>query len=469
MVLRPQVRTDVKVNLSLIEPAGDGVVAILGSAQWGPFDQLQTLSSLNDGLTIFKDDSTTVTTLTMTKGLDMLYRNGAGTVLAMRVGDGTQASSSITLQSGSTNVITIYGKYKGSYGNNVQVTVTENGSNRNLKVTDGVITENYTNSGDGYDENIALADAVTAGSQLVTATSTSNTYLVSALTATNLSGGSDGSASITASNYTTAFDNYLADQDFNYLVVPGTTADSFHSTMVAKMNTRAETDRKYASFISGIAQDETIATAADRTASGKRIALLAPSFRYTNRISGTVQYLDGSYLACAYAGLLATLFPEDSPTHKVLNTEGVIVNTTTLKDYYNKGEQEQLLESRIVPVSLISGSERVVRGVTRITSTSSVFYLQNITTIVDYIRKQLEDTLNDFIGNPNLQRVRDVIARTCDNILETAKRDEIIEDYQDSVVTAGASADTVDVAITVKPTFAVEFINLNLTIDNVSN
>ena len=467
MVLRPSIQTNIRSNLSLISPTGPGVIAIMGTAQWGPFDALQTLSSFNDGLNAFQDDSIVDTNLTLIKGLDLMYRNGAGTVYAMRVDDGSAATSSITLKAGTTSVITVYGFYKGTYGNNVSVTVTANGTGRDVMITDGNAVENYTNSGNGYTSNLVLVAAINAASALTIATCLVNTYLLDTATATNMTGGLNGSAP-SASNYTTAFDNYLDTQVFNILVVPGTTADSFHSTMVAKLNTRELNEDKFSVFIGGVALNESIATMTARTAGGKRLSVVTPSIAYTNRISGITGFLDGSYLSCAYAGVVAANYPEISPTHKLVSTEGIYA-TTTGKRYYNNGEQEQILSARIVPMSLISGSEMCVRGVTRNVDITEVWFEQNIVDIVDQVEYDLLNMLNGFIGDPNLPRVRNVMAKNCDGILETAKRNETIEAYQPSIVSLGVSPDTVNVAITIRPTFSINFITLNLTIDAVSS
>jgi hypothetical protein len=292
--------------------------------------------------------------------------------------------------------------------------------------------------------------------------------LLDATTQTYLSGGLNGTTGVSSSDYTTAFDAYLTTEDFNILVVPGTTDDAFQTTMTGKLDTRATTDDRYAVFISGIAHDETIATATTRTTSGKRFSLIAPSCYYTHRTTQDLIELDGSYLACSYAGLLATCFPNVSPTHKIVSTEGLIVDSATLKKYYNNGEQEQLLNARITPISLVSGSIECVRGVTRNTSKTEVWYEQNITMIVDYVSKQVFDLLNPFIGDPNIIRVRNVMSKNVDGILQQDENDEIIEAYQPTIVNVGNSPDTVNVAITIKPVFSINFITVNITLDNIT-
>jgi hypothetical protein len=260
----------------------------------------------------------------------------------------------------------------------------------------------------------------------------------------------------------------LYNEDFDIVVIPGKTDDSFQSAILAKLNTRAGNDDRFAVYFSGVAKDETLPTIAARISSGQRLALVAPAIKYINRVDSSEQILDGSYLACAYAGVTALGYPELSATHKTLSVAGVMANSATNKEYYNNSESELLLQNRVVPITKISSAIQPVRAVTRHPSTTEVFYEQNIVQITDYVRKQALDILNPFIGSPNLQRTRTVMAKNIDGALEQDKLDEIIVDYLPTEITEGASPDTVNVSITIKPTFLVNFINVVLTLDNVS-
>jgi hypothetical protein len=479
--LRPRVRIDVREAITLQAQAGTGVVAILGTATWGEKNTVQTITSLSQGIDLFKDDKTgTTNTISLIKGLELLYRDGAGTVKAVRVGDGDEAKATKAFDGnagGEVGVLTFSGLYEGTYGNNIGITITANAitaTNRDITITDGLNTELFDNNGAGYATNAAIGTAINGVSTLVTVavkagSETSN--IVDASTQTYLTGGDDGEDSLLASDYTTAFDNVLANEDFDILVIPGSDAleasDAFHASIVGKLNTRASSDDKFAIFVSGIAKDETITTAQARTASGERLTLVAPNIKYTHRIDGNQIILNGSYLACSYAGGMAGKLVQIAPTHKVLNVEGLSVLESTGKDYYNNGEQESLLSSRIVPITSIFGGIMAARGVTRITDTTSVFYEQNIVRIVDYVKAQVLTKLNGFIGDPNLERVRTIISKEVDGILEQDKLDEVIAAYQATEVACGASPDTVLVNMTIQPTFAINFINVSLTISQL--
>lgn len=479
--LRPRVRIDVREAVTLQAQAGAGIVAIMGTATWGELNSVQTITSLSQGLDLFKDDKTgTTSELTLIKGLELLYRDGAGTVKAMRIGDGDEAKASETFDGnggGEADVLTFEGLYEGTYGNNIGITITANAgtpANRDIQITDGLNTELFDNNGAGYATNAAIGTAINGVSTLVTVTvkagsETSN--IVDAATQTFLTGGDDGEDSLIASDYTTPFDNVITSEDFDILVIPGDDAleasDSFHATMVGKLNTRASSEDKFAIFCTGIAKDETISTAQARTASGERLSLLAPNITYTHRIDGTQIILNGTYLACSYAGGMAGRDVEIAPTHKVLNVEGLSVLESTGKDYYNNGEQNTLLSSRIVPVTTIFGGIMPARGVTRITDTTSVFFEVNIVRIVDYVKSQVLTTLNGFVGDPNLERVRTIMAKEVDGILAQDKLDEVIANYQATEVACGSSPDTVLVNMTIQPTFAINFINVSLTISQL--
>lgn len=471
MGLRPNIVVETNSALSLTAQGGTGTIAMIGSAQWGPIGEAQTLNSFNQALSVFKDDLSG-DSLSLIKGLDLAYRNGASTILAVRVDDGAATESTLELLSGVTTGITVSGKYKGTYGDNILVTVTENANtaaNRDVEITDGQVVETYNNAGEGYTTNLSMSEAITAGSTLVTATTNNNTYLIDAVTQTNLSGGDNGEDELIAADYTAIIDDELYLEDYNILVIPSETDDSFHSTIVGKLNTRASNEKKFAVYFSGISKDETISTAAARTASGRRLSLVAPNITYVNRVDGTTLYLDGSYLACAYAGKTAQGWPELSGTHKTLSIGGLSINETAKTKYYNNGEQEQLLTKGIVPVTKIGNVIQPARAVTRNASTTEVWFEQNIVDIVDYVKEQVIDVLNPFIGQPNLASRRTAMAKNVDGILEQNILDEVIVGYENTIVNEGTSPDTVLVQLTIKPTFLVNFINVTLTLDNTSS
>lgn len=464
MVYLPGVTLQTRENVTLSAPGAASVIALLGTAQWGEMNSIRSFTSFSQVLDYFKEDKAD---LTIIKAAELAYQNGATQVKVVRIGDGDEAKAEKSFNSGVTPVLKFAATFEGSYGNNVFVTITTIGSNRAVEITDGQTTESFTNAGNGYADNDAIVAAIndaSEGSSLVSA-SKLDTTLVDAASQTALAGGDDGHDSLIASDFTTAFDNVLVSEDWDILLIPGQTDDSFHTTMVSKLNARASTEKKYSVFFSGADANETIATIQARSASGKRLSLVAPSIKYTLRYSGAESVLDGSFLACAYAGVVAAQDIEVAPTRKEMAAEGLSVDSATGKEYYNTTEMEQLLSYGVVPVSRIEGSLKVARGVTRTSDKTSIYFEQNIVRIVDFISGEVQSRMDGFLGDPNLERIRKVMALEVDGILQQARLDEVIVGYQPTEVAVGGSPDTVLVNLAIQPTFAINFISITLAIN----
>ena len=467
-ILRPQVITTENVLTSFVQPAGPRVAALIATAQWGPINTIKSISNLSDYISTFGGDKSG-TGLTGIKAADLFFRNG-GTLKVVRIDDGDAAKANYMAQEGSTDQINFEAKYKGTKGDEIGVTVTANANtaaNRDIEVTDGNILEVFNNGGDGYADNDAIAAAINADSSLVTAAveAGEGANIIDAITQTFLTGGDDGEDSLSNSDYTDAMDNVLLTEDYNFLLIPGVTDDSLHATIVGKLNTRASNEKKYSRYITGVAKNESISTINSRTSSGKRISLCAPNVKYTHRIDDTQDVYDGSYLACAYAGLLCRLDREISGTHETLSVEGLSVNSSTGKEFYTKVEQENVLQSRAIPFSLIGGSIQASRGVTRESDTTSVFFDEVVVDIVDFVRAEVEDYTSTTIGKPNTEDRRSIWAGRIDAILNNALREEIIQEFQPTTLVEGASPDTYIATVNIKPSFNVNFVQLTINVN----
>jgi hypothetical protein len=348
MVLNPRVSIDVQSNITLTAPGGPGIIALIGSAQWGPTSALQVIGSFSGLLDVYKDDKAGLSQ-GIVRSADIAYTNGAQTIKVIRVVDGTEAKSSIAL-AGNTGleagVLTFSGLFHGTYGDNILVTVTTQGSGRIVEVTDGVIAERYDNASNpnGFATNAAIAAAINGNSRLVSVAvkvGSETTNLVDAASNQALTGGADGSAGLDAADYTTAFDSFLANEDWDIIICPGNDAlnasNTFQTTMLGKVNARASNDKKYGIFISGVTLNEDLAAVQARTAAGERLLLCAPSMTYTPRYQSASINLNGSFLAAALAGNISAADVEVSPTRKVLSVTP-IVNTTSGKQFYTLSE-----------------------------------------------------------------------------------------------------------------------------------
>jgi len=467
-ILRPQVIVSENVLTSFIAPAGDRNVAMIGSAQWGPINTVTIISNLSKFAEVFGDE--TVAGVTGIKGSDLFFRNG-GTMKFIRVVDGDEAKSVYSAQKSATDELDFSAVHYGTYGNNITIEILANSgtpANRDFKITDGKTLELFNNNGTGFATNTEIVAAITGNSNFVTValagTGTAGN-VPDAITPANLTLGDDGENSLSDANYTDAFDNLLLTEDFNFLLIPGKDDNAFHSSILGRLDSRASAEKKYSRYITGIAVDETITTALARTASGKRLSVLAPNVKYTNRYDNSAVVLDGSYLACAYAGMLCAKELQISGTHETVSVNGLSINETSGKEYYTKAEQEQLLNGPIMPVSLIGGAIQCVRAVTTYNDNTSVWFEEVVVDIIDYTREQAENYLNTVIGKPNTSENRSVYSARLNAIMTSLQREEIIQEFIPSIVEEGASPDTIIATIGVKPAYSTNFVNLTININ----
>lgn len=463
--LRPKITINKQFIGNLISPVGDRVASMICTAKWGPINTVKRITNLTSYINTFGDERAT-SGLTGIKGADLFFRNG-GVLKVVRVDDGSAAKATLTLKEGASDVIELSGKYKGTLGNDISVEVTTNGSNRNYYIRYDNITESFTNAGTGYDDADGIITAINSNSNLITAALSSGatgTDTPDAISSTNLTGGDDGEDSLVAADYTTAFNDVLINEEFNYLLTPGLTTDSTLEALETAISNRANQNSYYSVLLSGVALNETIATSKARTSSGSRLALVAPGVVNVNRNTGLNENLDGSYLSCAVAGTLCSLDVEESGTHKSISVDDLIVDTTTNQKYYTKDEQEQLLEAGIIPVSTIGNNIQIIRSITRNSDQTSPLFELVIVDIVDEVTRQLENYLDGKIGKPNTAVNRSLYADNLDAILNNLVSQNIIETYNNSIVVEGNSPDTMVVTVVFKPVYATNFIQLNLTI-----
>jgi len=461
---RPQIIINEKTLSSFVAPTGDRVAVMLGSANWGPISTLTNVSALSDFVSKFGDERST-TGLTLIKGADLFFRNG-GTLKVIRLDDGDAAKSDFMAVSGVTDMINFEGYYKGTYGDLISLTIATIGSNRSLVVSDGSISEIYDNSGLGYSTNALLAVAVNTGSTLVTAAveSGQEATLVADLTKTYLTGGDDGENNLDTADFTTAFDNLLLNEEFNYMLCPGQTDNAFDVAMVARLVSRAASEEIYARYLGGIAVDETITTLAARTGAGKRFSRLSPSVSYENRYSGDSSVIDGSYLAAAYCGKLCTLDYGESMTNKTINIDDLSILESTGTKYYTKTQQEQVLQTSTIPIANINGSIRAVRAITTLGDESSLYFEEIIVDMSDFIRSELKAYFDGFLGEPNTAENRSLIAAGTDSKLISYRNLGYITEYTNTSVIAGSSSDSMIATVGYKPVRATNFIYTNINI-----
>lgn len=465
---RPQVIINEKILTSFVSPPGNRVAAMIGTASWGPINEVKNINSLPEFINIFGDERST-DGLTLIKGADLFFRNG-GTLKVVRIDDGTADYADVVLQGlveeTPTNMITLQGKYKGTLGNNIYVKTTANGSNIDITISNGLITEIFNNNGLGYEDNDEIVAAINTFSTIVTAVLSSGqgANLLSVVSETYLTGGLDGDSGIDAADYTAVINGVLLNEQYNYLLCPGQTDDATHNTILSAIVTRASTEKLYSRFISGVGVDEDIATIGARTTFDKRFSLIAPNVIYTNRYSGESEVLDGSYLACAYTGKLCTIGYGESMTRKPISVDGLSINSTTGLQYYSKSEQEQVLQNNAIPITNLNGEIAVVRAITRVNSETSLLFEEIIVDVSDLVRSRCQIICDTYLGQPNTTETRDLLASELNSEMTIQLNLGNITEFVTSTVVEGTSSDSMVATIGYKPVRATNFIYFNINI-----
>lgn len=180
------------------------VLAIAGTAQWGPLNAATPISSMADysqahgALQNRKFDMGTAVAIAV--------QQGANNIRCTRVSDGTDAAATATVQ---TTGLTLTGKYTGTLGNQIVATLATGSAQGSTKITialPGFTPEVYDNiTGTGNAFWVTAAAAINNGnsplrgaSQLVVASAGALTAAPANASVT-LTGGTDGVATITGS------------------------------------------------------------------------------------------------------------------------------------------------------------------------------------------------------------------------------------------------------------------------------
>ena len=107
-----------------------GIVGIVGTAAAGPVGEAVTLAMPSDGRAIFgpaddpRNPEDGATPLTLIRALDLVYGNGASTVVAVRVAGPSAAAASFALRDeDNRTVATLTAVSPGTWGNNINVVV----------------------------------------------------------------------------------------------------------------------------------------------------------------------------------------------------------------------------------------------------------------------------------------------------------------------------------------------------------
>lgn len=204
----------ITVDSPTTRTGANGVVGIIGKADWGPDSTIIDITSSRQALDTFGAGDLYFAIDRALAGPGLEDRSGAITVRAYRIADNTAAVATVTLQNTApANALTISSKYKGTRGNSFRITTQTNAidsSKRDLIVLEGtVIRETYVYDGTGSTILAELATNINSQSNYITAAVVADGTPLGAALNTPLTSGNSGTSPSSGDHLAarTAFEN----------------------------------------------------------------------------------------------------------------------------------------------------------------------------------------------------------------------------------------------------------------------
>lgn len=449
MSLTPGITIQTTIQTSLLQVDNSGTAFLIATANWGTENTLQTYIGASAISTLFKTGALPV-------AANIFVAGKGRTINTYRFVPNDAIASTQTLAGSTGDAIDLTGKYKGTYGNSIWTKVEAIGSNRKLTISDDKSVEIYDNNGNGYSSNADLVSDINENSSLVTAV-VSTTNLVAVVSKTLMTGGDNGAAITSADIQTIIEDKF--DLSYDVLLVPELTDDTSQGVIANLMETRENDYNEFSIFVSGIDKDEAYSTTIGRTTSTLtgRLIRMAPGTCIYNDVS-----YSGGYTACYYAGLLLSLEPGESATHKPFNLQ-TYINYANLKENYNQAEVSNLIANGFTVINKLGNIKAPIRAVTSISDITNPFFEQSIRRSIDLIKSNLINLLNPFIGQKNTAFKRIQMKGVIDSYLNRSVDDTIISEYESEVLDTDVPTE-VSVNLILTPVYPINQITINLTI-----
>ena len=422
-MVQPNVNINVRSNFRLgrIE-SSFATSALIGTASWGDLNIVRKFNSFRDIKGLFHSG-------TIVEGAQKFFDAGGRELTIVRIGDGDEEFASLNINGGGSPGINVKAKYKGTHGNDITVTVTSNidtPANKDVRISNGIVVERYSSLAD----NEGIISVINNSSELVTATNVGS--FIGNISETNLAGGNDGKASLTT-EYAEVLQDKLWLEDFDYLVTPGNTSNSLHSDIGNLLDIRADEERKESVYLGGVEKFESESSMLARTYVNSNGSFWLVGTSLYNGDSNveedldTNNYLDASYTACAYAGLLCRLPVNSGPTFKNIR----VSTAKALGDpYYTSKEREALLSAGITIITrTLTNINGPYQAVTRNGDKDSWTFSADNVRKVNFIKSQLSELVKRYIGEPNDQTTRTSIRGTTEGFFEEQIGDRLIDGY----------------------------------------
>jgi hypothetical protein len=439
-----------------------GNIGIVGTAARGPVDTVVQLGGAAETLDLFgpPDSFTTPAeagvALTLVRALNQVFAGGGSTVYAVRIAGGQTVAASAVVPASTNEAFRLTARDTGSWGNDIKVTVADNGAAVAPRFR---LVVEYRNQREAFEgNNVSQVRTALDEARLVTVsdppgTAAGGTANLAAGTL-SLTGGLS-LPNVNASHVAAGLER-LEDQPINIVLVAGLGASVVGAPLLAHVE-RTENDGRERIAVLGATSSDPAVVVNDVGGLGDdRTILVAPGIKVSEPDNPGLVSLPPAYTAGLVAGRLGSIAPHISLTNQVLPIGALDVNYTT-------PVHKNLLLNNVLAVRRRFGHQ-VVRG---ITTDSGAFRQISIRRIVDFAKAGVRLGSNPYIGKLNNARVRAALKATLDGFLSQMVLDEMLVGYQ-LTVTATRPQEIAGVAIvtmTLQPTFSIDFIRVTMNLE----
>lgn len=439
-----------------------GNIGIVGTAAKGPLGQVVPLGSAAEAADVFgppdpfSSPAEAATPLTLVRALNQVFAGGGSAIYAVRIAGGTPVAASAVVAASTNEAFALTASQAGSWGNDVAVSVTDNGStvNPRFRLSVTYLNQREVFEGDNVGQvRTALAEArlVTVGDPPGTAAGGTANLVAGAY---SLTGGL--SVPLVNASHVTAGLALLEDQPVNIVTVAGLGASTVGAPLLAHVE-RTENEGRERIAVIGASTSDPATVLADVGGLGDdRVILVAPGVKVAEPGVTNLVSLPPAYTAALVAGRLGSIAPHISLTNQVLPIAELDVNYTT-------PVHKNLLLNNVMAVRRRFGHQ-IVRG---ITTDAGAFRQISVRRIVDYAKAGVRLGSNPYIGKLNNARVRAALKATLDGFLSQMVLDEMLVSYELSVTATRAQeiAGVAMVTMTLRPTFSIDFIRVTMNLE----
>jgi uncharacterized protein len=436
----PQALVQIVPPQFLYGGASTNVSGVVGTASWGPVGSPRNFGNYAQFTSYFGP--------TINRKYDMgghvivAAMQGANNFYGVRVTDGSDTAASVIVL---TNCITFTGKYTGSFGANIKVTISAGAAANTQKVVisaPGMTTEVFDNLGAGLSANalwVAIAAAINNGvstargpSQMVVASAGVGTTAPAAATYP-LTGGTDGITAITGAGATTSLIGVDTAPRTGMYALRGTPVSRFD---LCDLDDSTSYSTQLA-FALDIGAEAICVTPAGDTLSNAATTLTTAgidSYGITVIFGDWIYFIDTVNSAplrlispqALKLGLRGNLSPQNSALNKPLM--GIVATQSSLNGkYYSYSDLQALTKARMDVVALdptLSNSFVFRLGLN--TSSNQVIYDDAYTDVTNFMAKSLLTIASVYIGQTQTATTRRQARTSINEFLKLAQDNGII-------------------------------------------